>query len=263
MKIFDLHNDFLTQSKNPKKALCSFGKNVYPIAVIYREQNSFNYAINKIEILNKIKGFKPKFAFEDIGYNDLDLNLLLSLKPLYVSLTYNGENAFGYGVDYNLPLKKLGLETAKTISKNGTIIDTAHLSKEGTFSLINSGIKVINSHTAFSAVYKHKRNVDGEIIKGIISSGGIVGFTLVGYFISKNATIFDAFKHIDYFIQKFGYKNLCIGTDFYGTDCLVKGIYNYKNLYKLANVLKSYGYTSTVINSIFYDNAYNFFKDKI
>ncbi len=263
MKIFDLHNDFLTESNNPKKTLKSFPKNVYPVAVIYRGENNFNYALEKIEIFNKIKYFKPKFAFEDIGYKDLNLDTLLSVNPLYVSLTYNGENAFGYGVDFDYPLKKQGVEIAKKISKNGVIIDTAHLSKRGTLSLIDNGIKIINSHTCFNAVYKHKRNIDAAIIKGIISTGGLVGFTLVGHFISKDATLYDAFKHLDYFIQKFGYKNLCLGTDFYGTDFLVKGIKNYKNLYKLSNILKSYRYTTNVIDAIFYDNAYNFFKNKL
>ena len=261
MKIFDLHNDFLTSAKNYKLAYKKFSSSVTLPAVIY----SGNLTFNKAFLLAKnYQNFNKNglIAFENIGYSDLDLTKLLSLKPLYCSLTYNDENAFGYGVNCNLGVKNLGVKTAKILNNNGIFVDVAHLSKKGVLTLVDSGVKVIDTHTAFSAVYEHKRNVDCETISAIINSGGIIGFTFVGYFLGGNRGVNSALKHIDYFIQKFGYKNLAIGTDFYGSDLFCKGVSNYLELKNFAKILEQNGYNKTVIDAIFYDNANTFLSKK-
>ncbi len=258
MKIFDLHNDFLTQSKNYKKAYKKFCKKVSLPAVIYSGNLTFNKAF--LLAKNYLNFNKTGYvAFENIGYSDLDLNKLISLKPLYCSLTYNDENRFGYGVNYNFPIKNEGLKIAKKLNEKGVFIDTAHLSKKGVLSLIDNGVKVINSHTAFSEIFNHKRNIDSETISAIINSGGIIGFTFVGYFLGGNKDLESVLKHLDYFIQKFGYKNLCLGTDFYGSDLFCKGIKNYNDLKKLEKKMLLYGYNKSVIDCIFYKNAQSFF----
>ncbi|MBO5850940.1 MAG: membrane dipeptidase [Clostridia bacterium] len=258
MKIFDLHNDFLTQCKNYKKIYKKFNKNVILPAVIYSGNLTFNKAflLAKDYLSFNKRGF---VAFENIGYNDLDFKKLVSLKPLYCSLTYNDENRFGYGVNYNFPIKRKGLKIAKKLNENGVYVDTAHLSKKGLLTLVDNGVKVINSHTAFSAVFNHKRNIDSESITAIINSGGIIGFTFVGYFLGGNVDLESAFKHVDYFIQKFGYKNLCLGTDFYGSNLFCKGIKSYNDLKKFEKKMLLYGYNKSVIDSIFYKNAQSFF----
>ncbi len=261
MKIFDLHNDFLTSAKNYKKAYKKFEKQATLPAVIYSGTLTFNEAFllakNYLEF-NK----NGVVAFENIGYNDLNLDKLLSLKPLYCSLTYNDENCFGYGVNYNFGIKNEGVKIAKILNNNGIFVDVAHLSKKGVLSLVESGVNVIDTHTAFSAVYEHKRNIDSETISAILSSGGVIGFTFVSYFLGQNPSVDTAFKHVDYYIQKFGYKNLCLGTDFYGSDKFCRGIYNYKSLSLFKNKMLCMGYNNSVIDAIFYNNAKDFFKGK-
>ncbi|MBR5439705.1 MAG: membrane dipeptidase [Clostridia bacterium] len=258
MKIFDLHNDFLTSEKNYKKAYKKFSKNVVLPAVVYSGNLNFNEAFLLAKsYLNFNKN--GVVAFENIGYFDLDLSKLLSLKPLYCSLTYNDENKFGYGVNLNFPIKDEGVKVGKILNENGVFVDVAHLSKRGILSLVDNGVKVIDTHTAFTSIYNHKRNIDSQTISAIIDSGGVVGFTLVSYFLGESPTVETAVKHIDYFVQKFGYKRLCLGTDFYGSDSFCKGIANYKSLIKLAKKLDSYGYNKYVIESIFYKNAMEFF----
>ncbi|MBO5926180.1 MAG: membrane dipeptidase, partial [Clostridia bacterium] len=123
--------------------------------------------------------------------------------------------------------------------------------------------KVMISHTAFNGVFKHKRNVSDGLIIDVISKGGIIGLTLVGYFLTlKSATIYDVIKHIDYFTSKFGEDNLCIGTDYNGTNYLPKGLTKYTHFITLKEELLKLGYKEETVNKIFYYNAYNYFSAK-
>ena len=110
-------------------------------------------------------------------------------------------------------------------------------------------------------MYKHKRNISSETIKEIIIRNGIIGLTLVGYFLcEKTATIDSVIKHIEYFLQKFGDDNLCIGTDFNGTDYLPINLSTYKDLKNLKNKLLKLGYGFKTIDKIFNKNATKYFN---
>ena len=257
MEIFDLHNDFLTANINVKNYLKN-NKNIFISSSIYREDFSFLKALN---LAKKLENYtNARVCFEDICYSDLDLDKLISLNPLYCSLTYNGENDFGYGVDYNLPLKQKGIKTAKILINKGIILDTAHLSERGILSLLDLNARVVNSHSLLKSIYPHKRNLSDYIIKQIINSGGIIGITFVGYFLGDNpATINGVVKHIDYFLQKFGDDNISIGTDFNGTDYLPSNLKRYSHFKNLKNLLIKNGYGNSTINKLFFENAKNYF----
>ena len=49
MKVFDLHNDVLTEVENYSKEILSYPKNVKVITAIYKGNLSFNDAINLSE----------------------------------------------------------------------------------------------------------------------------------------------------------------------------------------------------------------------
>lgn len=260
MRIFDLHNDFLTEKEDFKSELLSYGKTVYPVAVIYKGNRTFK---ETEDIARKYKrsGFPFKTAFEDVGYEDAEPEDIIKFNPLYASLTYNGENRYGFGADINEPLKKDGLNAAKKLNAAGVAVDVAHLSERGVYSLSDNGVKIINTHTAFSSVYKHKRNITNGVIEAIINCGGVIGMTLVGYFLGEKADIESVFSHVDYFAERFGTDNLCIGTDFNGTDYLPEGIRCYNDLKKIIFRLEKAGYNKGDINKIFYMNAERYFKN--
>lgn len=260
MKIFDLHNDCLTQLKNYKKYLID-NKNNFICSAIYKGNISFEKALQLADSIKEIKN--TKVCFEDISYKGLDVDKIIELSPAYVSLTYNDENELGYGVNYNLPLKQKGINIAKHLAKNGVVIDTAHLCKKGVYSLLDNGCKIINSHTLLDAVYKHKRNISNDIVVEILKGNGLIGLTLVGYFLGgKSVSIFNYFKHVDYFLQRFGDGGVCIGSDFNGTDYLPKNLSKYSHFCYLKRLLKKHGYSSSTVDKIFYKNAEEFFKWK-
>ncbi len=260
MKFFDLHSDFPTAFENFNQIV--FDSDVDVIGAVYKGNLSFDGAFSISQKLNGIKNKRVSLAFEDIGYKNLDVDKIIALNPKYVSLTYNGENDFGYGCDYNLPLKNSGKALTKYLYENGVTIDVAHLSENGAYSVLDITDRLICSHTALKCVFEHKRNLSNALIKEIVSVGGIIGLTPVGYFLKeKSSSLFDFFKHIDTFVNNFGINSVAIGTDFYGTDFIVGGIKNYCDFSKLKNLLLEKGYTPCEVDKIFYQNAKNFFKN--
>ncbi|MBO5713062.1 MAG: membrane dipeptidase, partial [Clostridia bacterium] len=255
---FDLHSDVLTGAKNPLEILDNLGNNVKVCAVIYNGDLSKTDFNNLLKTYNKTTNKNAYLCFENVGYNFLKIDDIIALNPLYVQLTYNGENKYGYGCDFNKKLKPLGVNAVKKLSSNGIYVDVAHLSEKGALDVINYSDKVICSHALFKDVYNHKRNLSKSVIKGIISKNGLIGACLVNYFISSesgdnNLTKF--FKHIDYFLQNFGDDSLAIGTDFFGSDSFVNDIDGYNKISNLKNAFLNNGYSLKTVDKIFYKNA--------
>ena len=252
MRIFDFHNDILTEKADCAAELIKYGgRNLKVITAVFRNKLVFSEACALAE--------KAKYcAFEDAGYERVDAAKLKTFNPRYVGLTWNGENSLGYGCNFNYGLKPKGINFIKQLS--GVPIDTAHISKHGFKDIIDNAEVVVDSHTAFSGVRRHKRNLEDWQIKLIIEKKGIIGLCLVGYFLTENKTclISDVINHIDYFANKFGIENLAVGTDFYGTDYLPENLKDYKNFKILVEKLTEKGYNKEDIDKIFYKNLFDF-----
>lgn len=259
MKFCDMHNDAVTSKKdwgkyaeiNDKKG------NITVYALFYDGKN-------EKEIYAALPSLKNRFySFENIGYKNPDdiKNLVFSNKPLYASLTWNDENYLAFGCNNNdEDIKKEGLKVISLLNEANIILDAAHLSRKAFFSVIEKADRVINSHTCFQSVQNHKRNITDEQVKAIIQKDGIIGLCLYSYFVcgKKEGTIEDIVRHIDYFIQKFPYENLAIGSDFFGAEDFAGNIKDYESLYKIVEKLQKLGYNDKVIKGIFYDNFLNF-----
>ena len=101
MKIADFHNDILT-SKGFDCLPKDYGEHKI-VTAIYKGNMTFDSALTLAD--------KSKYiAFEDVGYDDLNEDKLLGKSPIYVGLTWNDENQFGYGCDYSFGLKNKGIE---------------------------------------------------------------------------------------------------------------------------------------------------------
>lgn len=257
MRIADFHNDIITE-RNNAEVPCEYYEYEKVVTAFFRGKRSFK------QIMRLAKNTNSKYvAFEDAGYEDINFKEFFAVKPIYAGLTWNGENVLGYGCDYKYGLKKEGIDFIKKLNANGVAADTAHISVGGFKNIMDYADKVVNSHTCFNGVFKHKRNIDDWQIKLLIEKRALIGVTLCGYFTTgvKTCKIADIFKQIDYYCQKFPVENLCLGTDFYGTDFLPDGINeNYESLMILRAELEKRGYAKTDVDKIFYKNLSDFLK---
>lgn len=196
--------------------------------------------------------------------NELNICELISYKPFSIGLTWNENNNLAGGANADGKLTPIGKAMIETLSANGIIIDLAHLNKSSFYEaaeLLNrSDQKLLCTHACFDEVKQHPRNLDHRQIQTIIDSGGLIGLTLVGDFLSSNKPpqMHDVLSHIEYFIESFGEDNLAIGTDFFGTKNLPEGISEYKDFKRLRKFLIKKGVSDTTIDKIFYGNAKKF-----
>ena len=243
----DFHNDILTAT-NGNLPTEYTDNNI--ITAVFRGKRSFKRAL---EIASRAKNL----AYEDAGYEDLDEDLFLKSKPIYVGLTWNGENRLGYGCDFNSGLKSEGIDFIRLLNEHKIATDCAHISKRGFKDIIEKAEIVADSHTCFSEVYSHKRNLERWQLKELINRNAIVGVTCCGYFTTdgKHCKINDFIRQIDYFVQNFGVDNLAIGTDFYGCDFFAGNVLSYDSLaLSVKKRLKKLGYDQKSVDKILYKN---------
>lgn len=257
MNIADFHNDILTCGDG---VVTAYGEDRKTVTALFRGKRTFS------EICKIANNSKSRYlAFEDVGYYDFNFDTLIRFSPVYVGLTWNGENRFGYGCNYLYGLKNEGINLVKKLSAEKIAIDVAHLSKGGFIDVIENADRVVDSHTCFSGVYRHKRNIEDWQIRILVEKNGLIGVTLCGYFSTneKELPIEKFARQIDYYCQRFPIKNLCLGTDFYGCDFLPCGITeDYSSLSVLKEELFRLGYPEKAVEDIFYNNLSEFL-DKI
>lgn len=260
MKFCDMHNDAPTADKEWLR----YAENNYLKGNIIVFALFYNGEINRIKsALKYIK--KYYYSFENIGFKNYDdiQTLVIKNKPVYASLTWNNENYLAFGCNDNTGnLKQKGVEVIKRLNEAKIILDTAHLSRKAFYECAEIADRIVNSHTCFDSVCKHKRNITDEQAKIIIQKGGIIGLCLYKDFVSdkKIATVEDVVRHIDYFVNKFSYEHLSLGTDFYGAKDFAENIKDYESLYKIVEKLQNLGYNDKVIKGIFYNNLAKFLE---
>lgn len=265
--IFDLHNDLLTETTfaESEEVVKNNQKSGYrSIYAIFKGNNSLKNAVDICE--KAVKLGVTDFAFEDGCYVDEDefIRLAAGVKARYVSLCWNGENAYAGGCRTDVGIKKAGYKFINRLNENKIPLDLAHASRKTFYGGIEKADRVICSHAAFDFVNLHVRNVSYEQIKAIIERGGIAGLTFVGYFLlpegelSRDAAVYAFYKNVDLYLQKFGDKGLCIGSDFYGSDFLA--FEGYRSFIEgFTARLTADGVPKKSIDNILYGNAEAFF----
>ena len=245
MKFFDLHNDALTCGANTVR-----GDIIY---AVWTSRISYTAAINLLNMsLDKM------LAIEDCGIFADNPQILANYELMYAGLTWNTYNGLAGGAYSTEGLSAKGVEMIDFFNKNHIPIDTAHLCKSSFFEVVERANKVLCSHTCFYDINNHPRNLTAEQISAIIKNGGIVGLCFVGDFLGE-PTVECIIRHIDWFLTRFGDKNLAIGTDFYGTSNLPQDLKSYDGMDSLVLAMIRQGYSDSTIRNILYTNAATYF----
>lgn len=272
MRIFDLHSDILgaiskrrlhkTLYNETRKGLnglvfAAFSTGKAPVDVFamankfYDEKACFERSGNSFDL---------RLSYEDLGFvNSTNIHSVLLTRPCMCSLTWNFDNKLAGGSYGHSGLTEFGEKVVKILESEKILIDTAHLNEKSFMDIaIASHGPIVCSHTAFGSVNEHPRNLKDYQIRIILESGGIVGLSLVSYFLSSSRKVGqeDFLRHILYFVDTFGTTDgLAVGTDFFGTKHLPKGIKRYDDFNDICQKLRERGFLDEDIDKIFFLNA--------
>ena len=176
---------------------------------------------------------------------------------------WSGETCIGGSHNTDVGLTDFGKQAAKEMLANGMILDISHASIESSkdiFEISAAGGKpVIASHSNAHAICPVSRNLHDWQIDAILSSGGIIGLNLYRAFLEEdgNATLDSILRHIEHFLTRGAKNSLALGCDMDGAD-LLDDIPNLSHLDRLAEHLLAHGYSQTMIDNLFFENAYRF-----
>lgn len=150
-------------------------------------------------------------------------SILTQITPLYISLTWNGENRFGGGCGSEKGLKSDGLELLKFLSGRGIAIDFSHTSDPLAYDILNAidahnlDLRVMASHSNFRTIQDQPRNLPDDLAKAIIDRKGLIGLNFYKKFLETPRQLY---QMIDYALRLGGAESLAFGADFFCLDDL-------------------------------------------
>lgn len=181
-----------------------------------------------------------------------------------MTLTWNGTNELGdgAGVENSKGLSEFGRLAVAEMEKNNIVVDISHASEKLFYDTAEIAKKpFVASHSNATSVCPHRRNLTDEQFNIIKQRGGIVGLNFCRDFLNKTATkakMYDIIRTAEHFLSSGGEKVISMGGDFDGADIPhdMSGIESMSELYEM--FLRE-NYKESLVDDIFFGNAYNFF----
>ncbi|MDD6174266.1 MAG: membrane dipeptidase, partial [Firmicutes bacterium] len=178
-----------------------------------------------------------------------------------MTLTWNGSNEIGGGAGAPGGLTPFGRSVVTEMEACGMAVDISHASDELFAGVAAAAEKpFVASHSNSRAVCPHRRNLTDEQFGEIVRRGGVVGINLYPEFITggSDASLDDIYRHLEHFWSLGGEKVTAIGTDFDGAQ-MPSCIPDLAHLERLAEYLLGKNTKESLVEDLFFNNAYNFF----
>lgn len=182
-----------------------------------------------------------------------------------ITTTWNGKCEFGDGAGVETPngITAFGRSAVKRMNELDIIVDVSHASDSLFYDIAGLTMKpIVASHSNSRTVCNHKRNLKDDQFEIIKSQGGIVGLNFSRDFLSdkKVASMNDIVRHAEHFLSLGGERVICLGSDFDGTD-IPEDMIGIESMEQLYNLFLRQNYSQSLVDDIFFNNAYNFFMD--
>ncbi len=167
-------------------------------------------------------------------------------------------------------LTDLGKKVIGEMNRLNMLVDVSHINEKGFWDILDkSDENVFASHSNAYTVCKSLRNLKDEQLKAIKEKNGVIGVTYHGPFVTEKSVIGDLvnlyeedelLRQIDYIMNKVSEHNICLGSDFDGSNYIppwVNSINKNKSLYdRLIKI-----YNKDIADKIFYKNMLSFIKN--
>ena len=181
----------------------------------------------------------------------------------FLTLTWMGENELGCGGEAGGPLTEFGRAVVRALPQYGIVPDVSHLSDEGVADVFECyDGPVVATHSNVRRVTGHHRNLTEKQIREIVRRGGLIGINLCSAFLSSDrmrACSDDVYRHLDVFLSLGAQDTVCFGTDFDGAH-VPEDIRDIGGIPRLYGYLLARGLPETVLNKVFFENAWGFWK---
>ena len=183
-----------------------------------------------------------------------------------ITLTWNAVNEIASGAFSEGGFTEFGKEFVKEAEKLGIVLDVSHLNRQSFFEFLESSEKpFIASHSnadIVNNIYARKRNLTKEQILCIKERKGLIGLNFCLDFIeNQGACGIDALcRQMDYFLSLGCEDVIAFGSDYDGCE-IHKDLCGVEKIPSVYKALGLRGYDDNFLNKLFYENAFEFFKN--
>ena len=177
----------------------------------------------------------------------------------YITLCHNGDNLIcdsARGSKTHGGLSAYGKEVVAEMNKYGIMVDLSHAAESTFFDVLKtSKAPIVCSHSNSKALCDVPRNLTDKQLLALAEHNGVAHVTLYKGFLAKdgNATIEDAMRHLDHFINIMGVDHVGLGTDFDG-DGGILGLRDSSELIRFTIFLLRKRYSENDIRKIWGGN---------
>lgn len=146
-----------------------------------------------------------------------DVDRFYKLGQRVSQLTYSRNRIGGGSGDPQDGLTEYGTSIVQRMNKLGMAIDVSHCADRTTLDAVEASTKpVLITHSNCRALVPGSaRCKTDEAIQRVASKGGVIGITMVRYFVRAGGptTIEDVLDHIDHVVQLVGVEHVGLGSD--------------------------------------------------
>ena len=161
------------------------------------------------------------YGFQNCSPMEDDIGLIEILHQLgarFMQLTYNNQSLLATGCyeKEDPGLTRFGRQAIKEMNRVGLVIDMSHSAERSSFEAIEASIRPISiTHANPSWWHGALRNKSHELIKALVESGGMIGFSLYPHHLKDgSACTLDSFcGMIADAAERYGSRHIGIGSD--------------------------------------------------
>jgi membrane dipeptidase len=188
-----------------------------------------------------------------------------------ISLTWNGENCFGFpnsqdsGI-MSRGLKPFGKDAVRRMNELGMVVDVSHLSDGGFDDVAEvSRRPFVASHSNCRALSPHQRNLTDPMIRTLAEKGGVVGLNFAPEFLNADISVKESTAelisaHARHLIDVGGSGCVALGSDFDGVQGSLE-VGRVEKMPLLFDRLSYDGVKDDIIEKIAWKNALRVMKD--
>ena len=210
----------------------------------------------------------------DISYLETAYNYgLRALGPAHY-----GPGRYAHGTDSDAPLNQMGKDLLKEMMRLGIILDATHLCDTAFWQAmeIYDG-PIWASHNLCRSLVNHNRQFSDEMLKEIISRGGLIGGAMDAWMMVPNwqrglsdpksmqCSLETLVDHLDHICQLAGNtEHIMMGTDLdggFGKEQSPHDLDTIADLQNLSEIFSKRGYTEADIDGVFHGNFLRFIRN--
>lgn len=195
-----------------------------------------------------------------------------------VGLAHYGPHPYATGTGFNGPITPAGRQLLAEFERLGMIVDLTHCAEPGFFETLDGfGGRVLASHNMCRALVPGDRQFSDDQLRALIGRDAIIGMAfdawmlLPGYKAGETPRESTSFAnvadHVDHICQLAGNtRHVSIGSDLdggYGNEQTPREMDTIADLQRLADVLRTRGYSDADCDAIFSGNALRFLAEAL